>query len=132
MAFITEADLGEVVESQRFFIHLDTPHRSQRCTQHIVIEYQALGANAEQARVHPGCFVDEVGAGQRRRHQRVSPLRTRLKIRHVGVGHAAGGAEGQIKIEAQLGTAAGDQALALATRRSWRRCEDLRRRARRR
>ena len=111
MSFISETDLGEVIKAQRFLIHLDTPHRSQRCPQHIVIEYQALGANAEQARVHPGRLVDEVGAGKGRRHQRVSALRTRLKIRHVGVGHAAGGAERQIKIEAQLSTAAGDETL---------------------
>ena len=38
-------------------------------------------------------------------------LRTCLKVGHVGIGHAAGGAERQIKIEAQLSTAAGDETL---------------------
>ena len=53
---------------------------------------------AEQARHHAGRLVDQVGPGIADQRVVVGLLRPRLRVRHLAVGHAGGGAAGEVVV----------------------------------
>ena len=63
MAGTVQADVADGLERQRLVVDLDAADRALRRADDVVVDDEAFERKAEQARVHAGRFVDQVGAG---------------------------------------------------------------------
>ena len=106
MARAVEADVLDRLERQALVVDLDAFDRALRGADDVVVDDQALEREAEQARVHAGRLVDQVGAGIADQRVVERLLGARLGVGQLRVGHAGGGAAGQVVEVGHLAAAA--------------------------
>ena len=90
-----DADLAHGLERQRRLVDLDAADGAQGSADDVVVDHQALVAEAQEARLHAGGLVDQVGAGIADQRVVVGLLGPGLRVGQLGVAHARGDAGGQ-------------------------------------
>ena len=111
MSLVAETDILEHLETECLLVDLDTSGDAQCRAEHVVVHQQGLRAGAEQARVHAGRFVDDIGARGGGAGQRIGAFRTGLEIGKLGIAHTAGSAGRQVEVDTHLRAGGGQDCL---------------------
>ena len=108
------ADLAHGLDREAVLGHLDAADRAQDRADHVVVDHQALETEAEQAGMHAGRLVDQVGPGKSEQGLGVTLLVAGLGVRQLRIGHSRGDARGQVVELPHLGAGGGEQPLLAA------------------
>ncbi len=91
-----EADVADGLERETLVADFDALDRALGGADDVVVDDQALEREAQQAGVHAGRLVDHVGAGIADQRVVQGLLGAGLAVRQLRIGHARGGAAGQV------------------------------------
>ena len=111
MAGTVEADIGDDVERQRLVIDLDAADIAVDRAQHVVVDEQALEAEAEQRGMHAGAFIEQIDAGHGRERGGDALFIAGLDVGQLRIAHAGRRADGEAVEMAHLRAGRGDQRL---------------------
>ena len=102
VALVTQANIFQDLEAQGFFVDFNAPGNTHHSAENVIIDQQGFRASSEQARVHPGAFVNNICPRDGSASGGISPFGTSLDIGKLGIGHTAGGTGWQVVIIAHL------------------------------